>query len=38
VRERYAFLLHLDAEERRWARCNRGDEWAVRRAIAAFAQ
>jgi predicted nucleotidyltransferase component of viral defense system len=38
VRDRYAFLRGLDAEERRWARCDRGDEWAVRRAIAAFGE
>ena len=36
VRERFAFMRELDDFEERIARCNRGDEWEVRQAIAGF--
>lgn len=38
VRVRFVFLRDMDQEEQRWARCSRGDEWEVRRAIAALGQ
>lgn len=38
VRARFVFLRDMDREEQRWARCSRGDEWEVRRAIAALGQ
>ncbi len=36
VRNRFGFLGELDEDERRWARCSRGEEWEVRQAIAAL--
>lgn len=37
VRKRFAFLRDLDELEQRWARCSKGDEWEVWRAIEALA-
>ena len=36
VWERFAFMRELDRFEARIARCNRGDEWEVRQAVAEF--
>ncbi|MBI5232147.1 MAG: nucleotidyl transferase AbiEii/AbiGii toxin family protein [Coriobacteriales bacterium] len=37
VRDRFGFMRAMDAQEQRWARCSRADEWEVRQAIAALA-
>jgi predicted nucleotidyltransferase component of viral defense system len=36
IRSRYAFLTHLDADERRWAQCNERDLHEVETALASF--
>lgn len=36
VRQRYAFIAHLDADERRWARCNERDRHQVETTLASL--
>lgn len=38
VRERFAFLRDLDANELRYARCSKADEWEVRQLIESFSK
>lgn len=36
VRDRYAYLAHLDTDERRWVECNERDLFDVETALASF--
>lgn len=36
IRDRYAFVAHLDADEQRWAQCNERDLHEVETALASF--